>query len=95
VLTLLSGSELSSIGNIKVIIPMYTALIFKKQAKVKGIRIKRIGISLTSLPNTNILKGMIFFDTQITNKIYIPQSLRLTTKSTVLVPRIFISSGTD
>jgi hypothetical protein len=35
VLTLLSGSENNSISNIKSIIPMHTALIFKEQAKVK------------------------------------------------------------
>jgi hypothetical protein len=34
-LTLLSGSENSSISNIKSTIPMHTALIFKEQAKVK------------------------------------------------------------
>jgi hypothetical protein len=33
VLTLLSGSENNSISNINSIIPMHTALIFKKQAK--------------------------------------------------------------
>jgi hypothetical protein len=35
VLTLLSGSENSSIRNIKLTIPMHNALIFKEQAKVK------------------------------------------------------------
>jgi hypothetical protein len=35
VLTLLSGSENNSISNIKSSFPMYTALIFKEQAKVK------------------------------------------------------------
>jgi hypothetical protein len=35
VLTLLSGSENNSISNIKLTIPMHTALIFKEQAKVK------------------------------------------------------------
>jgi hypothetical protein len=35
VLTLLSGSENNSISNIKLSIPMHTALIFKEQAKVK------------------------------------------------------------
>jgi hypothetical protein len=37
-LTLLSGSENISISNIKLTIPMHTALIFKEQAKVKGLR---------------------------------------------------------
>jgi hypothetical protein len=35
-LTILSGSENNSISNIK--FPMLTALIFKEQAKVKGLR---------------------------------------------------------
>jgi hypothetical protein len=35
VLTLLSGSEINSISNIKSTIPMHTALIFKEQANVK------------------------------------------------------------
>jgi hypothetical protein len=35
VLILLSGSENNSISNVKLTIPMYTALIFKEQAKVK------------------------------------------------------------
>jgi hypothetical protein len=35
VLTLLSGSENSSISNIKLTIPMHTVLIFKEQAKVR------------------------------------------------------------
>jgi hypothetical protein len=39
-LTLLSGSENNSIINIKLTIPMQTALIFKEQVKVKGLREK-------------------------------------------------------
>jgi hypothetical protein len=42
VFTLLSGSENNSISNIKSIIPMHTALIFKEQAKVKGLREKSL-----------------------------------------------------
>jgi hypothetical protein len=40
--TLFSGSENNSISNIKLSIPMHTALIFKEQAKVKepGLRDK-------------------------------------------------------
>jgi hypothetical protein len=40
VLTLLSGPKNNSISNIKSTIPMYTALIFKEQAKVKEPGIK-------------------------------------------------------
>jgi hypothetical protein len=39
-LTLLSGSENSSISNFKSTIPIHTVLIFKEQAKVKGLREK-------------------------------------------------------
>jgi hypothetical protein len=39
--TLLSGSENNSISNIKLTIPMHTNLIFKEQAKVRGLRDKR------------------------------------------------------
>jgi hypothetical protein len=35
VLTILSGSENNSISNIKLTTPVYTALIFKEQPKVK------------------------------------------------------------
>jgi hypothetical protein len=41
VLTLLSGSENNSISNIKLTIPMHTALIFKKQAKVKDTELRK------------------------------------------------------
>jgi hypothetical protein len=39
-LTLLSISEISSPSYVKFPIPMHTALIFKEQAKVKGLREK-------------------------------------------------------
>jgi hypothetical protein len=38
VLTLLSGSEINSMSNINLTIPMHTVLIFIEQAKVKGLR---------------------------------------------------------
>jgi hypothetical protein len=44
VLTLLSGSENNSISNIKLAIPMHTALIFKEQAKVKDVRLREKGL---------------------------------------------------
>jgi hypothetical protein len=40
VLTLLSGSENYSISNIKLRLSMHTALIFKEQEKIKGLREK-------------------------------------------------------
>jgi hypothetical protein len=40
VLTLLSGSENNSISNIKLTIPMHTALVFKEQAKVKELGLR-------------------------------------------------------
>jgi hypothetical protein len=49
--TLLSGSENNSISNIKSTTPIHTALIFKEQ-KSQETRIKRKGLSSTSLLNT-------------------------------------------
>jgi hypothetical protein len=51
VLTLLSGSENNSISNIKVTIPIHTALIFKEQAKVKGLREKGLAQPHYSIQN--------------------------------------------
>jgi hypothetical protein len=45
VLTLFSESENNSITNTKSTIPMYTALIFKEQAKVKDIGLKGKGLA--------------------------------------------------
>jgi hypothetical protein len=45
VLTLLSGSENNSISNIKLTIPMHTALIFKEQAKVKELELREKGFA--------------------------------------------------
>jgi hypothetical protein len=47
VLTLHSGSENNSISNIKSTIPMHTALIFKEQVKVKGLREKGLSQALS------------------------------------------------
>jgi hypothetical protein len=54
VLTLLSGSENNSISNIKLTIPIHTALILKEQenGKSQGTRIKIKRLSPTSLLNT-------------------------------------------
>jgi hypothetical protein len=63
---------------------MHTALIFKEQAKVKepGLRERAYTNLITQY---KILKGMIFFATKKSKKIYIPQSLRQRTMSNVLV----------
>jgi hypothetical protein len=45
VLTLLSRSENNSISNIKSIVPMHTALIFKEQTKVKQPGLTEKGLS--------------------------------------------------
>jgi hypothetical protein len=45
VLTLLSGSQNNSISNIKLTIPMHTALIFKEQAKVKEPGLREKGLA--------------------------------------------------
>jgi hypothetical protein len=87
-LTLLSGSENNSISNIK--IKMHTALIFKEQAKVKGLREKGLAQPHYSIQHIEGYDLLCYKE-----KIYIPQSLRQTTKSIVLVPGIFTSSGTE
>jgi hypothetical protein len=81
VLTLLSGSENNSISNIK--FPMHTALIFKEQAIIKepGLREKGLAQPHYSIQHIEGYDLLCYKD-----KIYIPQSLRQTTKSTVLVP---------
>jgi hypothetical protein len=73
VLTLLSGSESKSISNIKLKIPMHTALIFKEQAKFKETELREKGLaqphySIKHIEGYDLLcyKAMI----------YIPQSLR-------------------
>jgi hypothetical protein len=50
-LTLLSGSENSSVSNIKSTVPMHTALIFKELATKKYQEIKKIGIIPASFLN--------------------------------------------
>jgi hypothetical protein len=45
VLKLLSGSEQNSISNIKLTIPIHTALIFKEQTKVKEPRFREKGLA--------------------------------------------------
>jgi hypothetical protein len=76
VLTLLSGSENNSISNIK--FPMHS----EEQAKVKDIGFREKGLaqphySIQHIEGYNLLCYK--------EKIYIPQSLRQRTKSTVLV----------
>jgi hypothetical protein len=90
--TILSGSENNSISNIKSAILMYTALIFKEQAKVKRQGLREKG---SAQPHYSIqyVEGYDFLCYK--EKIYIPQSLRQMTKSTVMVSWIFTSSGTD
>jgi hypothetical protein len=81
VLTLLSGSENNSITHIKLIIPMHNALIFKEQAKVKGLREKGLAQPHYSIQHIEGYDLLCYKE-----KIYILQSLRQETKSTVLVP---------
>jgi hypothetical protein len=83
VLTLLSGSENKSISNIKLTIPMYTALIFKEQAKVKDIGLREKGLAQ---PHYSIQHIEGYDLLCYKEKIYIPQALRQTTMSTVLLP---------
>jgi hypothetical protein len=83
VLTLLSVSENNSINNTKFTILMHTALIFKEQAKAKDTGLRENGLAQPHYSIQNI-EGYDLFCYK--EKIYIPQSLRQKTKSTVLVP---------
>jgi hypothetical protein len=83
VLTLLSGSENNSISNIKLAIPMHTVLVFKEQAKVKepGLREKGLAQPHYSIQHIEGYDLLCYKE-----KMYIPQSFRQKTKSTVLLP---------
>jgi hypothetical protein len=83
VLTLLSGSENNCINKTKLTIPMHTALIFKEQAKVKQPGLREKGLAQPHYSIQHIEGYAILWYKE---KIYIPQSLRQTTNSTVLVP---------
>jgi hypothetical protein len=85
-LTLLSGSENNSISNIKLIILMHTALIFKQQAKVKNVELREKGLAQPHYSIQHIEGYDILWYKDNKQKIYIPQSLRKNTRSTVLVP---------
>jgi hypothetical protein len=78
VLTLLSGSENNSISNIK----LTTTFIFNEQAKVKHVGLREKGLS-QSYYSIQHIEGYDILCYK--EKIYIPQSLRQTTKSAVLV----------
>jgi hypothetical protein len=69
VLTPLSGSENNSISNIK--FPMHTALIFKEQAKVKGVRENSLAQPHYSMQHIEWYDLLCYKE-----KIYILQSLR-------------------
>jgi hypothetical protein len=84
VLTLLSGSENNSISNIK--FPMHIALIFKEQAKVKQPGLREKGLAQPHYSIQHIEGYDLLCYKENKDKIYIPQSLRQRTKSTVLVP---------
>jgi hypothetical protein len=73
VLILLSGSENNSISNIKLTIPMHTALIFKEQAKIQeqGLREKGLAQPHYSIQHIEAYDLICYKE-----KIYIPQSLR-------------------
>jgi hypothetical protein len=63
---------------------MHTALIFKEQAKVKGLREKSVAQPHDSIQHIEGYDLLCYKDNK--QKIYTPQSLRKYTKSTVLVP---------
>jgi hypothetical protein len=64
---------------------MHTALIFKEQAKVKDIGLIEKGLAQPHY-SIQLIEGYDLLCYKDKNKIYIPQSLKQTTKSTVLVP---------
>jgi hypothetical protein len=70
VLTLLSGSENSSISNIKLAIPIHNALIFKEQAKFKRTGLREKGLAQTHYSIQHI-EGYDLLCYK--EKIYIPQ----------------------
>jgi hypothetical protein len=88
VLTLLSRSENNSISNIK--LTMHTALIFKKQAKVKNTGLREKGLAQPHYSIHHIEGYDLLYHKE---KIYIPQSLRQTTKSTVDILELKRLSG--
>jgi hypothetical protein len=63
---------------------MYTALIFKEQAKFMGTGLREKGLAQSHYSIQHI-EGYDLLFYKDYNKIYIPQSLRQTAKSTVLV----------
>jgi hypothetical protein len=73
VLTLLSGSEINSISNIKWKIPMHTVLIFKEQVTVKDIGLRERGLAQ---PHYSIQQIEGCDPPCYKEKIDIPQSLR-------------------
>jgi hypothetical protein len=83
VLTLLSGSGNNRISNIRLIIPIHTALIFKELAKVKeqGLRDKSLAQPHYSIQHIERYDLLCYKE-----KIYIPQSLRQRTKNKVYYP---------
>jgi hypothetical protein len=81
--TLLSGSENNSISNMKRTILMHTVLIFKEQAKIKNIGLIEMSLVQPYYSMQHIERYDLLCYKE---KIYIPQSLRQATKSTLLVP---------
>jgi hypothetical protein len=65
---------------------MHTALIFKEQAKVKNLELREKGLAQPHYSIQHIEGYDLLCYKDNKQKIYIPQSLRKNTKSTVLVP---------
>jgi hypothetical protein len=90
VLTLLLVSENNSIINIKLSIPIHTALIFREQAKVKQLGLREKGLSQ---PHYSIQHIEGYDLLCYKEKIYIPQSLRnLITQYNILKSMIFFAT---
>jgi hypothetical protein len=94
VLTPLSESENNSSTYFKLTNPMHTALILKEQAKVKEVRLGEKGLAQPHYSIQHIEGYHLLCYKE--NKLDLHTSIMETNKeSTVLVPSIFTSSGTD
>jgi hypothetical protein len=81
-LTFLSGSENNSINNINPTIPIHTTLIFKEQAKVKGLGLREKGLAQPHYSIQNIKWYDLLCYKDIKQDLH---SLIIETKSTVLI----------
>jgi hypothetical protein len=85
VLTLLSGSENNSIRNIKLTIPIHTALIFQEKAKFKEPGLREKGLAQTHYSIQHI-EGYDLLCHKYNKQDLHSSIIEMTTKSIVLLP---------